>query len=227
MLLKPDQTILFEGDSMTQRRMAPTLDDWAFLRLANWHQNFGDLVAEWCLCLLPEWRLTFRNGGVGGSNIRGLLERLPKYQERLKPDWVVVTVGNNDPVQGVTQEEFEAGFDKYCRMIREHSGGRVMFLGGFLESCPTDSPHFEKRQQGKAYHEAAGEIVKRYDGIYVNAGRDIAKKAKALLDLSEYHVIYGDGLHFNALGNHVMAGIVMKALGVATFPGWEGPPVED
>ena len=39
MILQPDQTLVFEGDSLTRRAMTPSADNWPLLRMNNWHRS--------------------------------------------------------------------------------------------------------------------------------------------------------------------------------------------
>ena len=56
-LLRPGQCIVFDGDSLTSRRMRPSLDTWPYLRLMNWERTYADRVAEWLFCNRPDLRL--------------------------------------------------------------------------------------------------------------------------------------------------------------------------
>jgi lysophospholipase L1-like esterase len=199
-LLKPRQTI-------TNRRMRPALDTWPFLRLSNWDRTYADDVAEWLFCNRPDLALTFHNNGVGGSNIRDLLARfdiVPKF----KPAWIILTIGNNDPNQGVTVAEFASGFAEYCRRAQEVCGARVMFLGG--------------RRPGRAksvpYHQRARNILKAHRGAWVDIGTALTTRAKLLRRQHELHTVFSDGTHLNAVGNLIVATQVLAAVGVMILP---------
>lgn len=215
-LLPPRASIVFEGDSLTNRRMRPSLDNWAFLRLAAWDGCFGDEIAEWCFCVRPDLAWNFHNAGVGGSNIRDLTGRYAAMVAPHRPHLVILTIGNNDPHQGVGLEEFRELFDAYAVRLREDSGGRLLFLGGFVPCAPLDQdPAVIRRAELSApYHAIAREVLAARDGLYLDAGAPLAAKARLLRDQSEYHTVYSDGRHLNAVGNTIVAAEVLQALGV-------------
>ncbi|NLF38354.1 hypothetical protein GX586_02845 [bacterium] len=212
-LLKPGQTIMFDGDSLTSRRMPPCLDTWPFLRLANWHISYAELVQEWLFCNKPDLRLTFRNAAVGGSSCRNLLDRLDSMVMPCKPDWVVFSIAGNDAAQNIPAAEFREKLLKYCTQLKKAHGTRFLFLGGFDKPFGSIKKSIAKRRQNYAI---ARDIMKQVGGIYFDIGIPMKKKADLLLKQSPYHTIISDA-HFNLLGNHIIAGLVLEALGVISI----------
>ncbi len=206
-LLRPRQIVLFEGDSITNRRMQPALDPWPFLRLANWDRTYADDVAEWLFANRPDLALTFHNNGVGGSTIRDLLARFA-IVPKLKPAWIILTIGNNDPHHGVTVKEFAASFAEYCRRAQEVCGARVMFLGGRRPARAKSGP----------YHQQARQLVAAQRGVFVDIGRALTTRQKLLQQQHELHTVFSDGAHLNAVGNLIVATQVLTALGVMVLP---------
>lgn len=67
-----------------------------------------------------------------------------------------------------------------------------------------------------------GEFRERFAADVVRASGDLApeiakpfkEKAEQHFAASTYHNFYADGSHLNALGNHVLAGLVLEHLGL-------------
>ena len=207
MLLRARQTIVFEGDSLTSRR-TPTGDTWPFLRLANWHHDYPDLVGEWLFCNLPHLNVKVRSAAVGGSSIDDLHDRYDRAVAPLNPDLLVLTIGNNDPHRGPL-DHFERRFDAYLDRLP----CPVLYVGNF-EPCPgADDTVVERGAASKPYNAAAAERVVSRGGHFLDVGPKLRAKAEALYAQSSYHKIYAEGRHFNAVGSSVLAGLVLAALG--------------
>jgi len=216
-LLQPGQTVAFDGDSLTCRRQPPALDTWPFLQLMNWRDTYAEHVSQWLFCVRPELNLTFRNVAVGGSSCRELLDRLDGQLLPLRPDWVILTVGANDQAREIPLEEFGRSMRRYAGAIAEASGGRCLFVGGF-QACPHAPDHMGARcaEQQPYYRELAA-VAAEHDGIYLDAGSELHRKAEVLYEQSSAHTVYSDGCHFNAVGSRIVAAEVLRALGAVTF----------
>jgi len=212
LLLHKNDMVVFDGDSLTNRRVPPALDTWPYLRLMHWERTYADDVAEFLFCNLPELGLRFHNVGVGGQSSRNLLERLETQVIAHRPAWVIMTIGSNDVVQKIPLKEFECSIEKYLRQIRETCGGRVMILGGFRAG-----PHLSdvaSMGPGRVpYDRILRKLGRRHHGIWVDAGRALYRKAMALTKTYPGHTVYSDGTHLNAVGNLILATEAIRALG--------------
>jgi lysophospholipase L1-like esterase len=218
MLLKKGQTIVFEGDSLTSRRRGRTLDTWAFLRMMNWQETYADEVERLLFCLRPELNLTFRNAAVGGSICRGMLDRLEPIVLPLAPDWVICTIGGNDAAREIPVAEFRKALSAYAERLRDECGGRMAFVSGF-KPCPNGPAGIKERYARRPYYyRAQREVAEDYDGLFVDAGTPLQRKARTLYKQSDAHTVYSDGGHFNSVGNLIIAAEVIGALGIA-LPG--------
>jgi len=200
-MLKPNQTLLFEGDSITKRTSPPHHDTWPFLRLMAWDQTWADKLGELLFAWHPELKLKTINNAVGGSNINGMSGRLDNVLAK-SPDWIICTIGHNDPNHNVTLEAFEKGIAEYLRRVNEATNGacRVVFLGGLKPPGHASIPYYEILQKltaGTRHH-------------YLDAGTAMREKAALLREQYDGHTIYGDGAHLNALGALILAGEVYK-----------------
>jgi lysophospholipase L1-like esterase len=213
-LLKPDQSILFDGDSLTSRRRPGSMDTWPFLDMMNWRDSYADEMARLLFCLRPDLRLSFRNVGIGGQSCRELAARFDEHVAPYKPEWIVMTLGGNDQARAIPIAEFKEKMDGYARRARDGRGGRTVFLGGF-RPCPLAPEGSEERYAKRApYYRAERAIARRHGGLYVDVGTPLQKKARALYKQSNTHTVYSDGGHFNSVGNTIIAAEALRALGV-------------
>jgi lysophospholipase L1-like esterase len=214
-LLRPGQTILFDGDSLTNRRRPGSMDTWPFLDMMNWRDTYADEIERLLFCLRPDLRLSFRNVGIGGQSCRELAARFDDHVAPYKPDWIIMTLGGNDSAREIPMAEFREKMGAYVRRAREEWGGRVVFVGGF-KACPDAPEGSEERYARRApYYRAERDIARRHGGLYVDAGTPLQRKARALYKQSTAHTIYSDGGHFNSVGSLIIAAEVLHALGVS------------
>lgn len=205
----PGSTILFEGDSLTGFRVRPGLDTWAWQRMTGAAYGYPERVGDWLFCNRPDLRLSVRLGAVGGSTMGDVLERWSATAE-LKPAIVVMTIGSNDCNRAIAAETTGAQMADFCRRLDALCGGRVLYLA---------HPKTEPEHKAKAHYAAVAEAVRAADGQVVQLGPVLAARQRALQALWDGHTLFHDGTHFNAVGNEVVAGVVLQALGLMRRPG--------
>jgi lysophospholipase L1-like esterase len=215
--LNPGTTILFEGDSITGMRHAGTNDNWPWLRLSGAASGYGDRVGEWIFCNRPDLRIECRLGAVGGSSMEDVISRW-KLVEDLKPALVVMTVGSNDPWKDVPLETFRKQVADYAQRLDELCLGKILYLSNPTCSFAVSEAR-ERRARATDYYRAAAEEVVQAGGMAVDLGATLERKAKWLYDLYPQHTIYHDGgAHFNAVGNEIIATVVLRMLGLVELP---------
>ncbi len=210
--LEKDQLIVFDGDSLTNRRSAGRQDTWPFLRLMNWDKPWPDTFAEMLFCWRPALNLSFFNAASGGSHCRGLAERFETNVLRRKPQWVIASLAGNDARVGIPLEEFRGTMTDYARRLTD-TGCQVLFFA--LSEGGPDYPKTDTLPARKTYYAVLREIAESTDGVHFeDLGPPLAAKARALHAQCALHTIYGDGGHFNALGNLILAGEMLRLFGV-------------
>jgi len=213
MELKKNQLVVFDGDSLTNRRSAAVPDTWPFLRLMNWDRIWPDRMAEMLFCWRPELNLSFFNGASGGSTCRGLVERLEANVLARKPGWVIASLAGNDVRVGVPADEFRQTMATYARRLTAEASAEVLFVG--FSEHGGDYPKAETLEARRAFYGILDEIATETAGVhYADIGPALAAKANALRAQSEYHTLYADGGHFNAIGHLVVAGEILRLFGV-------------
>ncbi len=210
---RKDQMIVTDGDSLTNRRSAGRPDTWPFLRLMNWDKPWPDMMAEILFCWRPELNLSFFNAASSGSTCRGMAERFEENVLAREPDWVIASVAGNDVRVGVPAEEFRSTMSVYADRLTDEAGAQVLFWG--LSDCGPDYPKADTMEGRRAFYAMLREIAEGTDGAhYADIGPRVAEKAGILKQQSECHTIYGDNGHFNAVGNLVIAGEILRLFGV-------------
>ncbi|HUT33467.1 MAG TPA: SGNH/GDSL hydrolase family protein [Planctomycetota bacterium] len=218
MELRKGQLIVCDGDSLTNRRSTACQDTWPFLRLMNWDKPWPDVMAEMLFCWRPELKLSFFNAASGGSTCRGLAERFEASVLARKPGWVIASLGGNDARVGVPHEEFRETMSTYARRLVEEAGAKVLFFG--LSEHGPDYPKADTQDARRAFYDILSDIAEHVAGVhYADIGPSLAAKAAALREQSEYHTLYADGGHFNAVGNLVVAGEILHLFGVVSGSG--------
>ena len=66
----------------------------------------------------------------------------------------------------------------------------------------------------RRYYRVLAQIARRTGGIYVDMGKPMGAKARALYRQHPLHTVYSDGGHLNAIGSMIVAMEVVRALGV-------------
>jgi hypothetical protein len=210
-----DQMIVFDGDSLTNRRSTGNPDTWPFLRLMNWDKPWPDMMAEMLFCWRPDLNLKFFNAASGGSTCRGMAERFEVSVLARKPQWTIASVAGNDVRVGVPVSEYREIMTTYARRLTGEVGGQVLFLG--LSEQGPDCPESKvKSIEGRrALYAVLSDIAATVKGVhYADIGPAIASKARLLKAQHELHTVYGDNGHFNAIGNLIIAGEVLRVFGI-------------
>lgn len=211
---RPNQTIVFDGDSLTALRLGGTLDQWPWLRISNSHRSWADTFSELLFAWRPDLNLTFRTAAVGGSSCRELAARFDEVIGTIQPDWVFMTIGGNDATREIPLDEFEGKLRDYCTKVAVW-GGRVVFVYGF-KPCPNArQENIEKSRKRIPYYE----VQERLAGQMANAeaievGTAMLRKAELHYQKYPGHSVYSDGTHFSNLGGMIVAGEVLKACGI-------------
>ena len=189
------------------------------MRLTNSHYGYPEKVGDWIFCHRPDLQIICRTGAVGGSRLSDVLDRFSSVTEAFKPNVVVMTIGTNDANQAVPLPDFRTQADEYCRRLRDLCGGKVIYLGNVPFAADESAEEIRKSEKARPYSVVMAEVVETYGGLGVDLGVVLKSKAASLTKMWPGHAIYHDGTHFNMVGNEIVAGVVLRALGLMTTPG--------
>lgn len=95
MRLRNGDTLVFFGDSITRRSEIKDNPDPRVKFSLNYDDSYVDLFLQRLVIHYPKLDLKTYNLGVGGDTVNGLMERFWEL-ESLKPNWVVLCIGQND-----------------------------------------------------------------------------------------------------------------------------------
>ena len=136
------------------------------------------------------------NASISGDTTAGGLQRLDALLERVKPAWVLVELGGNDGLRGLTPAQMEANLTQIIGKSRA-AGARVLLLGMRIP------PNYGKR------------YAEMFQSIYGNvAGAQNAALVPFLLDGvgGEDGLMQQDGIHPNVSAQPLMLEQVWKVL---------------
>ena len=136
------------------------------------------------------------NGGVSGDTSGAALRRLPSLLEEHKPVLVLVTLGGNDMLRRVPQQETVANLEKILTLIKEH-GAKTVLLA-------TPNPSL----MGAVFqHLSAPDFYQT-----VADAQQVPLIEDAIADVISDPQLKGDPLHPNAAGHVLLAEIIFESL---------------
>ncbi len=137
MLIKQNDVILFQGDSITDcGRSRENLNDLG--------RGYPMMIASWLSAQYPELNLRFINRGVSGDRVRNLRARWDEDCLKLNPTVVSILIGindcwrrydRNDPT---SPEEFERDYRYILDQVKEHTSARIILCEPFVLPVPED-----------------------------------------------------------------------------------------
>jgi len=210
-LFQPKDRVLFEGDSLTDGLKNN------YGRQMGWDKTWAHRVDEWLFTHRPELNLEFKNLAVGGNSTRNLLARV-EASAVFKPAVVLFTMGTNDALIGMPLDEFRKNLTAWCDRLEAAGARTVILVGGFLPCPNVDAETRAVLPKCVPYWKAGREIVEARGGRYLDVGPYLLARSEAIDQRWSHHTIYSSGVHYNALGNGLIAGAVLSQLGFWSAP---------
>ncbi len=232
---KPGQTVLFQGDSITDCARRDGCEPFGF-GYANKIKNiYNELFSDAEVStvnrvsqndgygyppVFADSGVNFVNRGVSGDRAHRILGRFDEDILAVKPDFISILVGVNEvyhhlpekPNSYYPPERYEESYKKLLLRIREElPKTEIMVIEPFL--IPSDNPLYEQRKTELRILAAIARdlAMKHADrfvpmwGIYNDV---IARKEATPVSLS------WDGVHPTPLGHTYIANAYLKALGI-------------
>lgn len=135
------------------------------------------------------------NGSISGSTTAGALSRL-KWYLRVKPDMLILALGANDGLRGLSTSRMEQNLSSCIELAREK--GMTIILAG-MKMPPNYGPEYSRE-----FEQAFENLSKKYDLTLIPfLLKDVAGKP----DLNQ-----ADGIHPNADGHKIIARTVLETL---------------
>lgn len=208
MIIKKNSTIVFFGDSLTRRSWMKDTAQIAKRYTLDYCESYVDILLKKLLVRYPELELEAYNRGVGGDTVADLLNRVQEDVLNLKPDWVVLFIGQNDAQKGYSLEEYKSNLIKLLELFKSRNIKVIQ-----LSTTPCPDPGKEPADKLlDRYDDSIAELSFQYGTIYV----DVKKQFKHIEehnmgDTPSVHV-FNEGCHFSELGNILVAEMVLDAM---------------
>jgi len=211
-LILPGQTVLFQGDSITDsgrnREESSGPGIWA---LGN---GYAKLAAAHLLAARPSDGLAFLNRGISGNRVVDLYARILADTINLKPDVLSVLIGVNDTWHrfrgnnGVAVPKFERVFRDYLTEARAALPGiRFVLCEPFVLGCG----HVTSEWVGEM--DARRAVVRRLASEFGAVFVPFQEMFDAAVQEAPPEYWAPDGVHPSAPGHHRMARAWLEAVG--------------
>lgn len=174
--LKPNQTIVFIGDSITDAD-----------RTEQAYKPFGfgyvHFAANWLLAKYPEYNLNIVNTGISGNTVRDLKARWKRDCLDHKPDILSILIGINDIWrrydgrldEAVPHEEYELTYKQLLLQVKEKNNCQIVLMEPFMFCGDEENQMFNAL---KACINIVGNFAKEFDAVLVPMQALIGEKLK-------------------------------------------------
>ncbi len=135
------------------------------------------------------------NGSISGSTTAGALSRL-KWFLRVKPDMLILALGANDGLRGLSASQMEQNLNSCIELAREK--GMTIILAG-MKIPPNYGPEYTRE-----FEQTFEKLKKKYNlPLIPFLLKDVAGKP----ELNQ-----ADGIHPNAEGHKIIARTVLETI---------------
>jgi lysophospholipase L1-like esterase len=166
------------------------------------HRGWADRVAEVLASHVDDF--AYANLAVRGKLIKQIVEDQITPALALSPDLITFSAGGNDVIRPGTDPDAVAGlFEDAVARLSQTGATLVVFTG-----IDTNFTPVFRGIRGKVaiYNENVRAIAERYDCVVADQW--------ALKEVQDMRFFDDDRLHYNALGHHEVARMVLRALNV-------------
>jgi len=165
--LKPNQTIVFIGDSITDMgRRDPAYEPLGF--------GYVHFIANFLFAKYPQLKLNIINTGISGNTIRDLKDRWEKDCLEYKPDILSVLIGINDlwrqyaEPQKLSEAVYPDEYESTCRQlllqVKEKCNSQLVLIEPFMFCKDEKNKNFQDLQ---AYIRIVHNLAKEFNAVLV------------------------------------------------------------
>ncbi len=191
MLLRKNQVILFQGDSIT---------DCGRLHVGD---GFGCGYVYICNAIIknkyPKLNLNVINKGISGNTIIDLKNRWEVDCLVLKPSLLTILIGINDCFRGISDEDYENIYEELLEITLSKGTKNIVLMEPFL--LPIDSA----QQKVLPAVEAKCRIVKRLSEKFNTLYIPLNKIFQKLLKKASANYWTYDGIHPTPQGHYLIS----------------------
>jgi lysophospholipase L1-like esterase len=196
---KDGDTIVMIGDSITEQLL------------------YSNYVEMWTVSRFPQWKLTFRNVGIGGDRSPGGNDRFKRDVFAYKPTAMTVDFGMNDGGYRDFDKNF---FDRYEKGLQgmADQARQANIRVAWITPQPTElrEPGTQLTRYNRTlekFSEGVKEIAEKNGGLFVDQFHPyLAVMEKARAQDPQAIIMSGDWIHPGPPGQSVMAWGILKGL---------------
>lgn len=206
-LFKNGQTILFQGDSITD--CGRNKED-----INSLSNGYPGVISNMYNLLFPGNEVTFINKGISGNRVVDLLGRYDRDIKEIKPDFISILIGindtwrrydNNDPT---STEQYEQGYTELLENIKsDFPDCKIMIIEPFLLNSLPNRASWREDLDPKI--QVARKLAKEYADFYLPLDGIFAKTEVERYTCKQ---IAEDGVHPSAIGHAIIAEEYIKAI---------------
>ncbi|RLQ96310.1 SGNH/GDSL hydrolase family protein [Falsibacillus albus] len=198
MIFKPNDRLLFIGDSITESGRFQDGDG-----IGN---GYVRMIRNYLIAEYGVLELEVLNKGVSANRVTDLAERWKEDVIAMKPDWVSISIGINDVwrqldspyIDQVSVEKFEAIYRGLLRETQEKT------CAGLILMEPTvimENIHSPGNKMLKGYTSSIHKLANEYNAILIPTHQKFLKR----ISKNEELQLTTDGVHMTKDGNRLMA----------------------
>lgn len=211
MLIKPNDVILFQGDSVTDCcRSKEALVDFGGLGT-----GYVLMIASRLLHHLRDYDLRVYNRGISGNRVRDLEKRWRVDCIDLQPTVVSILIGINDVWRRYDSNDptelsaFERSYRQILSQVQTKLNAKILLLESFVTPYPADRKAWREDLDPKL--EAVRRLAREFDAALVPLDSLFAEAYAAKPDA--YYT--RDGVHPTPAGHALIAQAWLEAAGFA------------
>lgn len=208
LLLEPNATVLFQGDSITDAGRSREND-------ADLGRGYPQMVAAWFSALYPAHKVRFLNRGISGNRAKDLRTRWQADCLDLAPTWVSILIGINDTWRRYDSDDptsadvYEDNFRAILEQTRDTLNANIVILEPFVLPTPPDRATWRVDLDPKIA--VARKLAREFDALFVPLDGPFAAAATQ----REMNFWLADGVHPTPAGHALIAQAWLRAVGAA------------
>lgn len=201
------------------------------------HDGYVAVLRNLIAAGYPERNIKVVNAGVSGNKAPDMLARLERDVLPHHPQWITISVGINDVwhgfydfdgdkeipegggPNGVPVDVYESTLNRMVGVLRESTDARIVLLTPTVIGEDLDNPANTANRRLADYVAAMQRVAAAQDTYLAPVHRDFVQALRAGKSVDPEYTLTTDGVHMNAIGNHVMALTILATLGFAGLAG--------
>lgn len=206
MIIKPSETVLFQGDSITDAGRFRQDPD-------HLGSGYAMIAAAWIASEYPNHGISFLNRGISGNRAADLVSRWQQDCIDHAPDWVSIMIGINDTWRRFDKNDptsaqaYEKDLRTCLQRARDMTGCRLLLIEPFVLPYPEDRRLWRSDLEPRI--EIVNRLAEEFDAILIHLDKIMNEAAFANGNPSYWA---SDGVHPTPAGHGLIARQWLKAV---------------